>query len=89
VRVSPPGLLIGWLGRCPDGEIFLVAMVIQHMLIRLTLSGHVAIAGACPRACRSNLATTPVARRGGDNGIGIDELTVMEVREEGEKGGVP
>jgi hypothetical protein len=31
------------------------------------------------------LVATLVARRGGDHGAGIDELTVMEEREEEEK----
>ena len=57
------GLFIGRLGRCPGGEIFLVAALIHHAGSQLTSSGHIAMAGACPRARRSALAATPVARR--------------------------
>ena len=35
-----------WLGRCPDGEIFLVVMLIHHSATWWTSSGHVAMAGA-------------------------------------------
>ena len=82
-----PGLFIGRLGPRPGGEIFLAAMLIHHILTRLTSFGHVAIAGACPRAHRSALEATSVAQRGGDHGIGVDELTVREERGEEKKGG--
>ena len=39
-ELCQPGLFIGWLGRCPGGEIFLVAILIQHAGMPLTLSGH-------------------------------------------------
>ena len=50
-----PGLFIGWLGRCPNGEIFLAAMLIHHSAMWLTLSGHIAMAGAWSCARRSCL----------------------------------
>ena len=82
-----PSLFIGRLGRCLAGEIFLMAVLIHHVLTRLTLSGHVTIAGAYPRTCRSALAATPVARRGGDHGVGVDELTMRGERRGGERRG--
>jgi hypothetical protein len=39
-----PGLFIG---RCPNGEIFLVPILIHHVVITLTSSSHIAMAGAC------------------------------------------
>ena len=53
------------------------------------LSDHFATVGACPCAQRSALVATPVARRGGDHGIDVDELTVREERGEGKKRGAP
>ena len=48
-------LFIGWLGRCPGGEIFLAAVLIHHLATWLTLSGHIVMAGACSCAHRSCL----------------------------------
>ena len=58
-----PGLFKGRLGRCPGGEIFLVAILIHHAGVPLTSFGHIAMAGACPHARRSALA-----RCSGDHG---------------------
>ena len=85
----PPGLFIGWQGQCPSGKIFLMDMLIHHVLTWLTSSSHVAISRACPLACRSALAATPVARCGDYHGVGIDELTVRGKRGEEEKRGAP
>ena len=60
-----PGLFKGRLGRCPGGEIFLVAILIHHAGVPLTSSGHIAMASAR----RSALAATLVAWHGGDHGV--------------------
>ena len=78
-RASPAGPIYRSASRCPGGEIFLVAVLIQHAGAPLTSSSHIAMAGTCPCACRSALVATLVARRGGDHGVDIDEFIVREV----------
>ena len=61
-------LFIGRLGRCPGGEIFLAAILIHQVDTPLTLSSHIAMAGACSAHAGVALAATPVVRHGGDHG---------------------
>ena len=49
-------------------EIFLMAILIHHVGVLLTSSGHIAMAGAHPCARRSALVATLVAWHGGDHG---------------------
>ena len=79
------GLFIGRLGQFPVVRYFPTAALIHHVRSWLTSLGHFAIAGACPCARQNALVATPVARHGGDHGIGIDEFTVREERGEEEK----
>jgi len=58
------------------------AALIHHVCSWLTSSVHFAIAGACPCARRNALIGTPVARRGDNHGVGVDEFTVRERGEE-------
>ena len=82
-----PGLFIGRLGRCPGGEIFVVAALIRHVGLQLTSLGHIAMASTCPRAGQSTLVATLVARRGGDHGATVDVFTMREERGEMRKEG--
>ena len=80
------GLFIGRLGQFPVVRYFPTAALIHHVRSWLTSLGHFAIAGACPCAWRNALEATPVARHGGDHGVGVDELTVREEMGEEKKG---